>query len=108
MNKPNNKPKGDKNPKTAPARTVSRGAAIRAQRRSHDDAHRIVSQYADASEFKEDKQLCSMYSNSPAMNMTSFMNVNNFPNWSYRQSVRQTQQAPAQRLRFRQDPKYLY
>jgi hypothetical protein len=57
---------------------------------------------------KEDKQLCSMYSNNQAMNMTSFMNVNNFPNWSYRQSVRQTQQAPAQRLRFRKDPTYLY
>jgi ribonuclease J len=57
MNKPNNKPKGNNNnsPKNTPSRTVSRGAAIRAQRRNHDDAHRIISQYADASEFKEEQ-----------------------------------------------------
>jgi ribonuclease J len=51
MNKPNNKPKKD-NSKAGSSRTVSRGAAIRAQRRNHEDAHKIVSQYADASDFK--------------------------------------------------------
>ncbi len=57
---------------------------------------------------KEDKQLCSMYSNSTAMNMTSFMKVNNFPNWSYQLASRSQSSPPAQRLRFRQDPAYLY
>lgn len=33
---------------TEVARSASRGEAIRAQRRSHDDAHRIVSQYSQA------------------------------------------------------------
>ncbi len=55
MNKPNNKPKRD-NSKASPSRTVSRGAAIRAQRRNHEDAHKIVSQYSDASDFKYDEQ----------------------------------------------------
>lgn len=34
----------------APSRTVSRGAAIRAQRRTHDDAQRVISQYLDTPE----------------------------------------------------------
>lgn len=37
-------------------RGVSRGAAIRAQRRSHDDANRIISQYSDAAGAKQEKQ----------------------------------------------------
>ncbi len=56
MNKPNNKLKQNGGAKMAPARSASRGAAIRAQRRNHDDASRIIGQYADASEFKEDGQ----------------------------------------------------
>lgn len=63
-NKPNNKPPRNQRPnkpnnnnsKSAPARTVSRGAAIRAQKRNHDDANRVISQYADASGFKEEGQ----------------------------------------------------
>jgi len=37
-----------------PARTVSRGAAIRAQRRTHDDAQRVINQYLDAPEVAVD------------------------------------------------------
>jgi ribonuclease J len=55
MNKTNSnnkeqRPAASKNVKpVAAGRSVSRGAAIRAQRRSHDDAHRIISQYASVS-----------------------------------------------------------
>jgi ribonuclease J len=35
-----------------PLRSSSRGAAIRAQKRNRDDAHRIVTQYSDASSMK--------------------------------------------------------
>src|SRR5688572_13436291 len=38
----------------APVRTASRGAAIRAQRRTHDDAQRVISQYLDAPEVTTD------------------------------------------------------
>ncbi len=49
-NRPNNQvPKAQ-----TQGRAVSRGAAIRAQKRNNDDAHRIISQYADASGFKEE------------------------------------------------------
>lgn len=53
MNKPNNRPgqqaAGPKRPKTTPqARSASRGEAIRAQRRAHDDADRIAKQYTPA------------------------------------------------------------
>lgn len=59
MNKPNNnknkKPRTPlQKPAAPPARTVSRGAAIRAQKRNHDDAHKIISQYQDASAFNKD------------------------------------------------------
>lgn len=37
-------------------RPASRGAAIRAQKRSHDDAHRILSQYSDASSIKPEER----------------------------------------------------
>lgn len=37
-----------------PVMKSSRGAAIRAQRRSHDDANRLLSQYADASSIKSE------------------------------------------------------
>ncbi len=61
---PNNKPAGNRNQKPRPPRPegdksqapstgggsrVSRGAAIRAQRRTQEDAHRIANQYLDAS-----------------------------------------------------------
>ncbi len=36
--------------------STSRGAAIRAQKRTHDDAHRVISQYSDASSVQVDKQ----------------------------------------------------
>lgn len=40
----------------APVRTVSRGAAIRAQRRTHDDAQRVISQYLDTPEPKAEER----------------------------------------------------
>ncbi len=40
----------------APVRTVSRGAAIRAQRRTHDDAQRVISQYLDTSDTKTEER----------------------------------------------------
>jgi ribonuclease J len=40
----------------APVRTASRGAAIRAQKRTHDDAQRVISQYLDAPEKVEAKR----------------------------------------------------
>lgn len=40
----------------ASVRTVSRGAAIRAQRRTHDDAQRVISQYLDTPEPKTEEQ----------------------------------------------------
>ncbi len=45
-NRPNNAPRSKP---VAPVRSVSRGAAIRAQKRSQEDAHRIASQYSTAS-----------------------------------------------------------
>lgn len=55
---PNNKPK-KQSPRPKPsngngASRVSRGAAIRAQKRTHEDAQRLVNQYADASAAKVD------------------------------------------------------
>lgn len=41
---------------TAPVRTVSRGAAIRAQRRTHDDAQRVISQYLDTPDPKTEER----------------------------------------------------
>ena len=51
-NKPNRGPKpgGVKPPANKPASGISRGAAIRAQRRTQDDAQKAVSQYASAAE----------------------------------------------------------
>lgn len=51
-----NKSQGNGQKTAGQGRVVSRGAAIRAQKRNHDDAHRIVSQYLDAaSGYKEKK-----------------------------------------------------
>lgn len=61
MNKPTNQNRHRSNsrPKAAPAvmpaRTVSRSAAIRAQRRTHDDAQRVISQYLDSPVATEEK-----------------------------------------------------
>lgn len=51
--RPNNQRGGSKQKSAsaaapAPMRTTSRGAAIRAQRRNHEDAQRVISQYLDA------------------------------------------------------------
>lgn len=40
---------GGAQPSQGPSRNASRGAAIRAQRRNHDDANRLINQYSDAS-----------------------------------------------------------
>ncbi len=47
--KPNNNRPGPNNNKSDSRAKASRGAAIRAQKRNQEDAHRILSQYADAS-----------------------------------------------------------
>jgi ribonuclease J len=39
-----------------PVRSSSRGAAIRAQKRTHEDAQRVISQYLDTPEMAEEKQ----------------------------------------------------
>lgn len=49
-----NKPQGNGQKSAGQGRAVSRGAAIRAQKRNHDDATRIINLYADASAFKEE------------------------------------------------------
>ena len=56
QNRPQGQGSGQNQPKAAaaggankPIRSASRGAAIRAQRRNHDDANKLLSQYADAS-----------------------------------------------------------
>lgn len=53
----NRQPRGSSTPsqKTAPGRNVSRGAAIRAQKRSVQDASRIAGQYLDASSQSSDR-----------------------------------------------------
>jgi ribonuclease J len=51
MNKPTNNQRnqqGSRKQSSAPARSVSRGAAIRAQKRTAEDAHKIASQYLTA------------------------------------------------------------
>jgi len=62
MNEQNNRPKLPRKPMNAggrkdqngspkaPARTASRGAAIRAHKRNQDDANRMISQYSDANQ----------------------------------------------------------
>ncbi|MCA9331361.1 ribonuclease J [Candidatus Saccharibacteria bacterium] len=51
----NRRPKNQSVSAIAPARTVSRGAAIRAQRRTHDDAQRVIDQYLDTPEVTVDE-----------------------------------------------------
>jgi len=46
--KPQNKPRPSGNKPTSLGRSVSRGAAMRAQKRSQEDAHRIANQYVTA------------------------------------------------------------
>lgn len=46
----NPKPRSPQQPEMAPMRSSSRGAAIRAQRRTHDDAQKLISKYLDAPE----------------------------------------------------------
>ncbi|GAC1390624.1 MAG: ribonuclease J [Candidatus Saccharimonadales bacterium] len=52
----NSKPPRSKNTGGNSLRSSSRGAAIRAQKRTQDDAHRIANQYLDASSSKPDDQ----------------------------------------------------
>jgi ribonuclease J len=61
-NKPNNKPAPKRQPvrknnggQTATGRSVSRGAALRAQKQAVQDANRLASQYLDASSKQMDK-----------------------------------------------------
>ncbi len=64
---PKNKPK-NRAPRPANNGTprVSRGAAIRAQKRTHEDAQRLVNQYADASSARvEQKPRANVINNSP-------------------------------------------
>lgn len=72
-NKPNNnKPGANKKPSanttmSGKTLTVSRGAAIRAQRRNHDDANRIVNQYQDASGSKSQPRRANFIDESPKL-----------------------------------------
>lgn len=66
MNKPNNQNKRTGNPARSqgrssssalmPARSASRGAAIRAQKRTRDDAQRVISQYLETPELAQTEQ----------------------------------------------------
>src|SRR3954470_8971519 len=53
--KPNNRP-NNKGRQTATGRNVSRGAALRAQKMSVQDANRVASQYLDAASKQTDGQ----------------------------------------------------
>ena len=84
-NEPNNRPRGSRprngqQPKPKPTnnndqsngqqprRNASRGAAIRAQRRTQDDANRVASQYLDASSAKpEDRPRANFIDDSPRL-----------------------------------------
>lgn len=56
-NNQNQQQKKNAFPLSAGLKSSSRGAAIRAQRRNHDDANRLLSQYSDASSIKpEDRK----------------------------------------------------
>src|SRR5688572_1639346 len=52
-NRPNNRPKPNN---SGPVRSTSRGAAIRAQKRSAEDANRIASQYLGAQDVRPGDQ----------------------------------------------------
>jgi ribonuclease J len=81
MNKPNqnNKPKpaqgnrqpANRRPKapngTGAIRSVSRGAAIRAQKRTQDDAHRIASQYTPAAPVEQQERRANFIDESPRL-----------------------------------------
>jgi ribonuclease J len=69
MNKPSTKSLSKKpNSALAPIRSVSRGAAIRAQKRSHDTANRLASQYATADQTKtENRGRANFIDNSPRL-----------------------------------------
>lgn len=54
--KPNNNRPGPNSNKSDSRAKASRGAAIRAQKRNQEDAHRILSQYADASARPQDQR----------------------------------------------------
>lgn len=51
------KQRGQQQQQTAPARTVSRGAAIRAQKRNSEMANKLANEYLDASATKLEKEL---------------------------------------------------
>lgn len=62
-----NKPRADKS-SAQPSSRVSRGAAIRAQRRTQEDAHRIANQYLDASAMQHDgKQRANFIDDTPRL-----------------------------------------
>lgn len=48
-------------------RNVSRGAAIRAQKRNQEDAHRIISQYLDTPATREDRPRANFIDDSPRL-----------------------------------------
>ena len=65
------KPQANRRPKTASGtgaiRSVSRGAAIRAQKRSQDDAHRIASQYTPANPEQQERGRANFIDDSPRL-----------------------------------------
>jgi len=68
-----NRPAANRRPKAAgggaagPIRSVSRGAAIRAQKRSQDDAHRIASQYTPANTEQQERGRANFIDDSPRL-----------------------------------------
>lgn len=65
--RPNNRPKQAKTPASPIVRSSSRGAAIRAQKRTQEDAQRIASQYLDASAVKSDARRANFIDDSPRL-----------------------------------------
>ncbi len=65
-NKPNVKPRKS-NVSNSTVRSSSRGAAIRAQKRTHEDAQKVISQYYDASAKAEGKGRANVIDDSPRL-----------------------------------------
>ena len=67
-NNPNAKPKNNNSkPAIGTVRASSRGAAIRAQKKTHEEAQRVINQYYDASAKSEDKGRANTIDDSPRL-----------------------------------------
>jgi ribonuclease J len=68
-NKPNSKQPKNNTPKNGigSVRASSRGAAIRAQKRTHEDAQRVINQYYDASSKNDERGRANVIDDSPRL-----------------------------------------